>query len=261
MKILCLLASVSLIFLSSNSYAEDDLFDVLGESSGSTIGANISSSADTESSKTLSSFLSSKIPSSTARNIEKAEKIFCYTVANVDLSKEDEYRLNDNIAVTGSCGEISEAGKTLFKETLWNNASAFSNNLDSCNISPTIALRYVYGPDHTDVLLSYPCPAVTFFHGRDIITVNAAPAEKIIEQISNTYSGLSEKYLSPALMKQMVANGQVMTEDQKEMVRKINSSDISVKKWNKDTPETNTDDNSLATEDPARPRKGWNKLK
>ena len=107
---------------------------------------------DDEDNKFLSSFLSSKITASTAKNINDAEKIFCYTV---DYAPADYkgYLIND-LALKGSCGEISETGKSLFKNTLFNNNSAYSNNIESCNISPKIMLRFVNGIDYTDVLLS-----------------------------------------------------------------------------------------------------------
>ena len=184
---------------------------------------------DDEDNKFLSSFLSSKITASTAKNINDAEKIFCYTV---DYAPADYkgYLIND-LALKGSCGEISETGKSLFKNTLFNNNSAYSNNIESCNISPKIMLRFVNGIDYTDVLLSTPCHSLTFFHGRDITTVNAAPGKAIIEQIVNAYMELEEKFLSPALLGQMVPNGHIVTQDQKEIVRKMNASNENLKKW------------------------------
>lgn len=264
MKKLCWFAFLPCLFYATTGVAADsDFFGVTDDSAEfgiSSPSAEESAKSVGNSTNTLSSFLRSKLPASTLRNIEKAEKIFCYNVSYANPN--DDGYLIDDMAVTGSCGELSDAGKQLFHETLWNNASAFSNSLDNCNISPQIVLRYVYGPDHTDVLLSYPCPAVVFFHGRDIITINAAPAQSIIEQISKAYAGLSEKYLSPALMKQMVGNGQVTTQDQKEMVRRMNSSETARKKWKTDTQETaeqQTTEEQPKENQPA-PR-GWNKLR
>jgi len=263
MKKLFYLVCLPCLFFSTSGFAEDDFFGVVEDSAEFGISQSATSVPDrpnTEAQKSISSFLRSKLPASTLRNIEKAEKVFCYNVAYA--SPNDDGYIIDDMAVKGSCGELSDAGKKLFHETLWNNTSAFSNSLDNCNISPQIVLRYIYGPDHTDVLLSYPCPAVVFFHGRDIITINASPAQSIIEQISSAYSGLSEKYLSPALMKQMVANGQVTTQDQKEMVRRMNSSETVRKKWNTATPETAEQPETEAQSAETQPtRKGWNKLK
>lgn len=244
--------------------AEEDFFGVSDDTDefgiNTPLNTTATPSANTDNNAVLSSFLRSKIPASTARNIEKAEKIFCYNVAYADPN-QDGY-LIDDMAVTGSCGELSDTGRQLFQETLWNNTSAFSNSLDNCNIAPKIVLRYVYGPDHTDVLLSYPCPAVIFFHGRDIVTINAAPAQQILEQITTAYAGLSEKYLSPALMKQMVGNGQVTTQDQKEMVRRMNTTETARKKWSTAPQETSTPQNTENQSQEAKPAaKGWNKLK
>ena len=86
---------------------------------------------------------------------EKAEKVFCYTVdyATADF---DGYTMDD-LAITGSCGELSADGRQLIKEMLLNNNLAFSSAKDNCNISPRVMLRYVNGIDSTDVLLSAPC--------------------------------------------------------------------------------------------------------
>ena len=117
-------------------------------------------------------------------------------------------------------------------------------------------LRYINGIDSTDILISAPCHSLTFFHGRDISTLNAAPGKNIVEQIVTTYSSLGEKFLSPALLGQMIPNGQVLTQDQKEIVRKIGTSS-SPKKWSNKPVQTKED--TEATPQPVR--KGWNKLK
>ena len=203
--------------------------------------------------KVLSNFLSNRISATAAINIEKAEKVFCYTVDYAD-PQEQTYTLN-GMAIKGSCGELSANGKKLFNDVLWHNAGIFSGTMDNCSIKPKIMLRYIYGPDSTDVLLSYPCPAVTFFNGRDVVTVNAAPGEKLIEQITKTYSSLSESYVSPALLGQMVPNGQILNQAQKEKVRRFGNSENSRKKWeveNKTSDET-------STKSPVK--SGWNKLK
>ncbi len=212
------------------------------------------SQQEQQSTKTLSAFISSRIPASSAKNIENAEKVFCYTV---DYAAADYtgYTIDD-LAITGSCGELSNEGRNLIKDMVLNNNLVFSTAKDACNISPRILLRYINGVDSTDVLFSAPCHSITFFHGRDISTLNAAPGKNIVEQIITTYSSLKDKFLSPALLGQMVPNGQVLTQDQKEMVRKINTSE-SPKKWN--TGAASAPAASAADAQPAR--KGWNKLK
>ena len=181
--------------------------------------------------------------------------MFCYTV-DYAAADFDGYIIDD-LAITGSCGELSNDGRQLIKEMLLNNNLAFSSAQDSCNISPRVMLRYINGIDSTDILLSAPCHSLTFFHGRDITTLNAAPGKNIVEQIVTTYSSLKEKFLSPALLGQMVPNGQVLTQDQKEIVRKI-STGSSPKKWNTDSKSTQSE-NSQQQSDSVK--KGWNRLK
>ena len=205
--------------------------------------------------KTLPFLLSALLAYSTCLNV--------YAVDFTDETSGDDaqadysgYTIND-LAITGSCGELSADGKNLIKDMLLNNNLVFSTATDSCNINPRILLRYINGIDSTDILLSAPCHSLTFFHGRDISTLNAAPGKDIVEQIVSTYSSLSEKFLSPALLGQMVPNGQVLTQDQKEIVRKINTIE-SPKKWSKKQT-TNTTAQTPAATKPAP--KGWNKLK
>lgn len=239
-------------------YAADDDFedglgagDLFADEENATIQ---NSKQEQQSTKTLSAFISSRIPASSAKNIENAEKVFCYTV---DYAAADYtgYTIDD-LAITGSCGELSNEGRNLIKDMVLNNNLVFSTAKDACNINPRILLRYINGIDSTDVLFSAPCHSISFFHGRDISTLNAAPGKNIVEQIVTTYSSLKDNFLSPALLGQMVPNGQVLTQDQKEMVRKINTSE-SPKKWNSGTASA-----PAASEADTQPtRKGWNKLK
>lgn len=239
-------------------YAADDDFedglgagDLFADEENDTVQ---NSKQEQQSTKTLSAFISSRIPASSAKNIENAEKVFCYTV---DYAAADYtgYTIDD-LAITGSCGELSNEGRNLIKDMVLNNNLVFSTAKDACNINPRILLRYINGIDSTDVLFSAPCHSISFFHGRDISTLNAAPGKNIVEQIVTTYSSLKDKFLSPALLGQMVPNGQVLTQDQKEMVRKINTSE-SPKKWNSGTASAP----AASSSDTQPTRKGWNKLK
>mgnify|MGYP004467985023 FL=1 len=260
MKTLFFLA-FSILFgsLSHTANAADDIFGDTDESGDLFASDAANSLEDTKdknepNGKVLSAFISSRIPASSAKNIDNAEKVFCYTV---DYAATDYtgYTIDD-LAITGSCGELSDEGRNLIKDMLLNNNLVFSSSSDSCNIAPRILLRYINGIDSTDILLSAPCHSLTFFHGRDISTLNAAPGKNIVEQIVTTYSSLGEKFLSPALLGQMVPNGQVLTQDQKEIVRKIDTSS-SPKKWSNKPTQTKED-----TETAPQPvRKGWNKLK
>lgn len=239
-------------------YAADDDFedglgagDLFADEENATVK---NSKQEQQSTKTLSAFISSRIPASSAKNIENAEKVFCYTV---DYAAADYtgYTIDD-LAITGSCGELSNEGRNLIKDMVLNNNLVFSTAKDACNINPRILLRYINGIDSTDVLFSAPCHSISFFHGRDISTLNAAPGKNIVEQIVTTYSSLKDNFLSPALLGQMVPNGQVLTQDQKEMVRKINTSE-SPKKWNSGTASAP----AASSSDTQPTRKGWNKLK
>ena len=260
MKTLFFLAfSILLGSLSHNSNAADDIFGDTDDS-GALFASDTANSLDDtkdkkeQNGKVLSAFISSRIPASSAKNIDNAEKVFCYTV---DYAATDYtgYTI-DNLTTTHSCGELSDEGRNLIKDMLLNNNLVFSSSSDSCNIAPRILLRYINGIDSTDILISAPCHSLTFFHGRDISTLNAAPGKNIVEQIVTTYSSLGEKFLSPALLGQMIPNGQVLTQDQKEIVRKIGTSS-SPKKWSNKPVQTKED--TEATPQPVR--KGWNKLK
>lgn len=256
MKTLPFLLSALLAYSTClNVYADDFTDETSDDDIFADTDTNVSKQNTQAANKTLSAFISSRLPASSAKNIENAEKVFCYTVdyAQADYSG---YTIND-LAITGSCGELSADGKNLIKDMLLDNNLVFSTATDSCNINPRILLRYINGIDSTDILLSAPCHSLTFFHGRDISTLNAAPGKDIVEQIVSTYSSLSEKFLSPALLGQMVPNGQVLTQDQKEIVRKINTIE-SPKKWSK-RQTTNTTVQTPAATKPAP--KGWNKLK
>ena len=256
MKTLPFLLSALLAYSTClNVYADDFTDETSDDDIFADTDTNVSKQNTQTANKTLSAFISSRLPASSAKNIENAAEVFCYTVdyAQADYSG---YTIND-LAITGSCGELSADGKNLIKDMLLNNNLVFSTATDSCNINPRILLRYINGIDSTDILLSAPCHSLTFFHGRDISTLNAAPGKDIVEQIVSTYSSLSEKFLSPALLGQMVPNGQVLTQDQKEIVRKINTIE-SPKKWSKKQT-TNTTAQTPAATKPAP--KGWNKLK
>lgn len=211
--------------------------------------------------KALSSFISSRLPDTAAKNIEKAEKVFCYTV-DYPSAEYTGYLVND-LAITGSCGELSKDGMDLIKRAVLSNGMAFSTASDNCNISPKIMFRYFNGIDSTDVLYSSPCHSLTFFHGQDVITLNAAPASEIIDEIVNAYLKLKDKFVSPALLGQMVGNGMVVSQNQKEIVRKTEAAPA-LKKWDA---EAKAPAEKSAAQNPTAPiatqtaPKGWNRLK
>lgn len=248
MKKIHILISLVAFSLMHNAYAED----IFGAET-SEFGLDIAESNAQNETNSISSFLTTKLPSSMMRNIQKAEKVFCYKIGSMDPNHSGY--VIDGFVVEGFCGELSAEGKKLIQESLFGNNVVYSNTVDSCEIKPQIMLRYVYGPDHTDVLFSHPCSALIFFHGQDVITVNAAPGKDIVEKISTAYAGLTENYLSPALLDQLTANGVVITQAQKELIRKQSSTENNKKKWGNDKQSTQ----------PQAPQenapKGWNRLK
>ena len=249
MKNIKIFALIITVFASLPVYAEDNVFGSEEESIFETHNDQLNQ--NNKPTEAFSTFLKARLPDATSRNIIKAEKVFCYTVDYAPAGYSG-YTI-DELAVKGSCGELSAEGRDLLHEALLNNNAAFSNNKDRCNISPKIMFRFVYGLDNTDVLLSYPCYSLTFFQGRNVITVNAAPAAQIIEQLVNAYADLNEKFYSPALLGQMVANGQVMNQSQKEILRRHSPTEAPVKKWQK---------NEQNVQEQKQPVKsGWNKLK
>lgn len=243
---------LSLLLVGNKAVAADDLFGDADEDLFSAV-EDSSNKPDENQAVYNSSFLSNRIPETTVRVINKAEKVFCYTVDYAESGYEG-YIIND-LALKGSCGELSQKGKDLIKKAVYDNNLLYSSNKDSCNISPKIMLRYVYGADYTDVLFSTPCHSLTFFHGRDVTTLNAAPGAAVIDKIVKAYASLEEPYQSPALLGQMVGNGQAMNQRDKEVLRRAASSAAPVKKWSTQQ----SSGNASKTTQPAK--SGWNKLR
>ena len=206
---------------------------------------------------TLSEFLMQNITAATATPINKAEKVFCYVVDYAEKGYEG-YTV-DGFAIKGYCGELSAEGKSLIKETLFNSTSLYSKSKADCRVSPKIMLRYVFGIDYTDVLLSYPCASLTFFHGNSIAILNANPGEVVLEKIVTAYSSLSEDFQSPALLGQMVGSGVAQNQAQKEIIKRNAPTEAPLKKWsNEPITETSSSDSTVSAPKPAS---GWNKLK
>ncbi|MBR1600162.1 MAG: hypothetical protein IJ677_01135 [Alphaproteobacteria bacterium] len=254
MNKLHILSLISLLFTINPALAEDP-FGLDNDDDVFASDSTIETNSKENKSALISSFLSNRISESSAKNIKKAEKVFCYTVDYASAGYEG-YTIH-NLALKGSCGELSPAGRTLIKNSVFENNSLYSNSKDNCNISPKIILRYIHGADYTDVLFSSPCQSLTFFHDGDITTINAAPGAAIIDLIVKAYSGLSEPYQSPALLGQMVANGQALNQRDKEVLRKMAPSEAPIKKW--DTKRNNQQSAPTVNKQPAR--SGWNKLR
>ena len=246
LSLLCLLIAVNPAVAEEDFFGLDENENIFSENTEQTNDKNTVASF---------SFLSNRLPESTVKNINKAEKVFCYTVDYAPAGYEG-YTIND-LALKGACGELSQVGRNLIKNSVLDNNTLYSTSKDNCNISPKIMLRYVYGTDYTDVLFSSPCQSLTFFHGRDITTINAAPGAAIIDQIIKAYTGLEEPYLSPALLGQMVGNGQAMNQRDKEVIRRASPSEAPLKKWN--TQQPTKEKAQTGNQQPAK--SGWNKLR
>lgn len=205
---------------------------------------------------TLSDFLMQNMTAATALPINKAEKVFCYIVDYAEKGYEG-YTI-DGFAIKGYCGELSPEGKALISDTLFNSTSIYSKSKSDCRVSPKIMLRYVFGIDYTDVLLSHPCASLTFFHSGNIAIMNANPGEAVIAKIVEAYTSLSEDFRSPALLGQMVGSGVPQTQAQKDIILRNTPSKAPIKKWSNETPdESETPAESTA----AKPATGWNRLK
>ena len=252
---ICVLTLLSILITAGTTASAEDLFGI-EDDEGLFASDSASLQAGNGYQAATSSFLSNRIPESTARNLNKAEKVFCYTVDYTTAGYEG-YTIND-FALKGSCGELSQAGRDLIKNSVFENNSLYSTSKDNCSISPKIMLRYVYGADYTDVLFSSPCQSLTFFHGRDITTVNAAPGAEIIDQIVKAYESLEEPYKPPALLGQMVGNGQAMSQRDKEILRRSAPTEAPRKKWG-NTQQQNNPQAPAANSQPAKT--GWNRLR
>ncbi len=206
----------------------------------------------------ISSFLLSQIPNSMVRSIEKAEKVFCYTVEEVG-NGYDGYTAQDSLKITGACGELSDEGQKLMKETLFEKSAIYAKAAVNCQLEPKILLRYIYGMESTDVVISYSCPAVRFYHNRDDVIVNATPGKKLLEKIVSAYEKLRAPYISPAALDQVVANGYPLNQSQSAIAKRITSSGANLRKWGEEKP-VETDKNDKKDNNNT-PQSGWNRLK
>lgn len=122
---------------------------------------------------------------------------------------------------------------------------------ENCIIKPKIMLRFVRGVDNTDVLLSSPCYSYSVFYGGKVRPFNAKPAAEIIDALINPLLKKKVKFVSPALLNQLLPVGVAQTEEQKELVSKKNKP---IRGWE-------TEEASEA-QAPAKTRaaSGWNKL-
>ncbi len=153
------------------------------------------------------------------KNIEDAEKIFCY---EVDTKPQDYngYTL-DSMAVVGFCGVIKpEIKNNILSQLFMNNKNVLFNVREECVIQPKIVLRFVRGIDATDVLLSSPCYSFTVYYPGSVNVFNAKPAAGIIDTLINALDKNKVDFVSPALLDQLLPVGVPQTPEQKELVSK-----------------------------------------
>ena len=201
-----------------------------------------------EEKKFLSGISDSIGPAATI-NIEQAEQVFCYEVEPRAVDY-DGYTIN-GMALTGFCGVLNDELKTLVQEELFMTPhNVVLDKSEECIIKPKIMLRFVRGVDNTDVLLSSPCYSYSVFYGGKIRPFNAKPAAEIIDALINPLLKKKVKFVSPALLNQLLPVGVAQTSEQKELVNKKNKP---IRGWEKE----NTTENTVA---PVAGSGGWNKL-
>ena len=179
------------------------------------------------------------------RNIENAERLFCY---RVDRQPENYngYTI-DNMAVTAFCGVIDENLRKMIVEQLLMTQTNFDFiNTEDCTISPRILLRFVRGVDNTDILLSAPCHSMSIFYSGKLVTYNMKPSEELVETIVNAFKSNETKFVSPALLNQLMPIGVAQTAQQR---AQLNSSLQPKRNWDKDNQGSGTVTQS-----------GWNSL-
>ena len=180
---------------------------------------------------TLLPNIKSSIGATAANNIENAERLFCYQVS----AKPRNYNgyTIDNMAITGFCGVIDDNLKEMLTEQLLaNDANVDFINTDDCTIQPRILLRYVRGVDNTDVLLSAPCYSASVFYSGNIKTFNLKPAAEILNTVVNAFKASQAKFVSPALLNQLLPIGVAQTAEQKAL---LNQSAQPKRNWNTQT--------------------------
>ncbi len=189
--------------------------------------------------------ISSAIGDSALNNIEHAEQVFCYQIAD----KPENYTgyTLDGMAIVGFCGIINQDLQTLIKsELMMNPENILFDVTENCVIRPQIMLRFIRGIDSTDVLLSSPCHALAVFYGGKISAFNAKPAAQIIDAVIEPLLKNKVPFASPALFNQLMPVGVAQTEEQKALIEKKNEP---VRNWQQEQQKIKA---STA---------GWNKLK
>ena len=190
------------------------------------------------------------IGAAAAMNIEQAEQVFCYEVESRAVDYEG-YTIA-GMALTGFCGILNqELKKLVLQELFMSPQNVILDKNENCVIRPKIVLRFVRGVDSVDVLLSSPCYSYSVFYGGKVRSFNAKPAAEIIDALINPLLKKKVKFVSPALLNQLLPVGVVQTDEQRELVNKKKGP---IRGWE-------TEGNS-GTEFEEKPKavSGWNRL-
>jgi len=249
MKLLVLL--LGFIFtMMPNVNAADEMLETKGGIQSFQQDKNAWRREEAENKKFLTGIVDS-IGAAAAINIEQAEQVFCYEVEPRAVDY-DGYTIN-GMALTGFCGVLNDELKKLVLEELFMSPqNVILDKNEDCIIKPKIMLRFVRGVDNTDILLSSPCYSYSVFYGGKIRPFNAKPAAEIIDALVNPLLKKKVKFVSPALLNQLLPVGVAQTAEQKELVNKKNKP---IRGWIKDN--ENADSAASASSSTVS---GWNKL-
>ena len=177
----------------------------------------LASFSKAQTSTTMLPQIANNIGPTATRNIENSERLFCYLVS----SKPSDYTgyTIDNMAITGFCGIIDDNLKNMLFEQLFATQSNIDfNRSENCTIQPRVLLRFVRGVDNTDVLLSAPCHSMAVFYGGKIETYNMKSAAHLLDTIANAFQSSQTKFVSPALINQLLPIGVPQTAEQRAII-------------------------------------------
>ena len=177
-------------------------------------------------------------------NIRNAERLFCYHVK----AKPQQYTgyTIDNMAISGFCGIIDDNLRDMLTEQLLGTEEHIDfMHQENCTIQPKIMLRFIRGIDNTDILISAPCHSLSVFYGGKVKTYNMKPATELLDTIVNAFKATQVKFVSPALLNQLLPIGVVQNESQKEILNKDNTPK---RAW----------DNQASSQ--VKAKQGWNSL-
>ena len=156
------------------------------------------------------------IPEIAAYNIHDPEQVFCYHIEKREKGDKD-YTIG-NYKVVDYCGELDYNAITTAYEALFTRSPNIITTKANCRIEPKVMLRFVRGVDFVDVLLSSPCPSFTVFYDGRYKSFNVKQA--VMDDVIGQFDKTREVFLSPALIKQTVANAEAKDEDDAYLLEK-----------------------------------------